>query len=180
VGERFFAHVQTGPGACPASCTGSFPGLERPGRGADHPSLLAPSPRKSRAMPLPPSGPSGLLGVPLPLRFLEKLYALFVSNDNVLDYPFEPHFCVSPPSRNNCSNTNYIETTRQSQINSYCFQNPILTSRSDRPGHIQVTQYVYKILMRILEIERSIKEIRSHFSPKKNARIQTCVCRTLL
>jgi hypothetical protein len=40
VGARFFAHVQTGPGAHPASCTmgtGSFPGVQRPGRGADHP-----------------------------------------------------------------------------------------------------------------------------------------------
>jgi hypothetical protein len=40
VGARFFAHVQTGPGAHPASCkmgTGSFPGIKRPGRGADHP-----------------------------------------------------------------------------------------------------------------------------------------------
>jgi hypothetical protein len=40
VGARFFAHVQTGPGAHPASCimgTGSFPGVKRPGRGANHP-----------------------------------------------------------------------------------------------------------------------------------------------
>jgi hypothetical protein len=40
VGARFFAHVQTGLGAHPASCTmgtGSFPGIKRPGRGADHP-----------------------------------------------------------------------------------------------------------------------------------------------
>jgi hypothetical protein len=40
-GVRFFAHVQTGPGSHPASCTvgtGSFPGVKRPGRGADHPS----------------------------------------------------------------------------------------------------------------------------------------------
>jgi hypothetical protein len=39
VGARFFAHVQTGPGAHPASCTmgtGSFPGLKQPGRDADH------------------------------------------------------------------------------------------------------------------------------------------------
>jgi hypothetical protein len=37
VGVRFFAHVQTGPGAHPASCRmgiGSFPGVKRPGRGA--------------------------------------------------------------------------------------------------------------------------------------------------
>jgi hypothetical protein len=36
---RFIAHIQTGPGAHQASCTmstGSFPGLKRPGRGADH------------------------------------------------------------------------------------------------------------------------------------------------
>jgi hypothetical protein len=40
VGAKFFAHVQTGPGAHPASCTmgnGSFPGVKRPGRGADQP-----------------------------------------------------------------------------------------------------------------------------------------------
>jgi hypothetical protein len=40
VGVEFLAHVQTGPGAHPASCTmgnGSFPGVKRPGRGADHP-----------------------------------------------------------------------------------------------------------------------------------------------
>jgi hypothetical protein len=39
-GWRFFAHVQTGPGAHSASCTmgtGSFPVVKRPGRGADHP-----------------------------------------------------------------------------------------------------------------------------------------------
>jgi hypothetical protein len=39
-GARFFAHVQTGPEAHPASYTmgtGSFPGVKRPGRGADHP-----------------------------------------------------------------------------------------------------------------------------------------------
>jgi hypothetical protein len=54
-GARFFAHVQTGPEAHPASCTmgtGSFPGVKRPGRGADHPPLLAPRLRKSRAIPL--------------------------------------------------------------------------------------------------------------------------------
>jgi hypothetical protein len=41
LGARFFADVhQTGPEAHPASCamgTGSFPGVKRPGRGADHP-----------------------------------------------------------------------------------------------------------------------------------------------
>jgi hypothetical protein len=42
VGTRFFAHVQTGPGAHPASCTVQWvPGLSRvvkqPGCGADHP-----------------------------------------------------------------------------------------------------------------------------------------------
>jgi hypothetical protein len=40
VGARFFAHIQTGPGAHPASCTmgtGSFPGVKRPGLGAEHP-----------------------------------------------------------------------------------------------------------------------------------------------
>jgi hypothetical protein len=41
VGVRFFAHVQTGPAAHPASCkmgTGSFSRIKRPGRVADHPS----------------------------------------------------------------------------------------------------------------------------------------------
>ena len=42
VGARFSARVQTCPGAHPASYTmgaGSFPGVRRPGRGADHSSL---------------------------------------------------------------------------------------------------------------------------------------------
>jgi hypothetical protein len=58
------APVQTGPGAHPASCTmgsGSFPRVKRPGRGADHPPLLALRSRKSRAIPLLPSGSVGLL-----------------------------------------------------------------------------------------------------------------------
>jgi len=36
----FYAPVQTGPGANPASCTmgtGFFPGVQRPGRGVDNP-----------------------------------------------------------------------------------------------------------------------------------------------
>jgi hypothetical protein len=40
VGAKCFAHVQTGPGSHPAFCTmgtESFPGVKRPGRGADHP-----------------------------------------------------------------------------------------------------------------------------------------------
>ena len=39
-GARFSAPVQTGPGAYPASyttVTGPFPGVKRPGRGADPP-----------------------------------------------------------------------------------------------------------------------------------------------
>jgi hypothetical protein len=39
LGARYYAHVQTGPGAHPASCTmgaGSFLGVKRPGRDADH------------------------------------------------------------------------------------------------------------------------------------------------
>jgi hypothetical protein len=38
-GTRYFARVQTGPGAHPASYkmgTGSFPGVKRPGRNVDH------------------------------------------------------------------------------------------------------------------------------------------------
>jgi hypothetical protein len=38
--------------------TGFFPGVKRPGRGADHPPLLAPRSSTSRAIPLLPSGPS--------------------------------------------------------------------------------------------------------------------------
>ena len=58
VGARFFAPVQTGPGAHPASCTmgtGSFLRVKS-GRGltlTPHP-VLVPWSRKSRAMPLLP------------------------------------------------------------------------------------------------------------------------------
>jgi hypothetical protein len=63
VGARFFAHAQTGPVTHPAFYTmsaGSFPGLKSQGRGADHPPVLVPGSRKSRAIPIPPV-PSGLL-----------------------------------------------------------------------------------------------------------------------
>jgi hypothetical protein len=56
-GGEVLAHVQTGRGTHPASCTmgtGSFPGVKRPRGGADHP-LLAPRSRKSRAILYPPS-----------------------------------------------------------------------------------------------------------------------------
>jgi len=58
VGARFFAPVQTGPGAHPASCTmgtGSFPGVKRSWgvKLTPHP-LLVPWSRKGRAIPLLP------------------------------------------------------------------------------------------------------------------------------
>ena len=49
VGARYSAPVQIGPEAHPASYTmgtGSFSGVKRPGRGADHPPLLAPRLKK--------------------------------------------------------------------------------------------------------------------------------------
>ena len=72
-GARFSAPVQTGPRAYPASCTmgtGShFPGVKRPGRGADRP-----PPPKCRGQEIvglylySPSGPSyPVMGAPLPL-----------------------------------------------------------------------------------------------------------------
>jgi hypothetical protein len=44
-------------------------GVKRSGCGADHPPLPVPRSRKIRTTPLPPSGPSGLLGIPLPLPY---------------------------------------------------------------------------------------------------------------
>ena len=58
MGARFYAPVQTGRGAHPASCTmrtGSFAGVKkRPGRDADHSPLLLSWSRKSTAIPLLP------------------------------------------------------------------------------------------------------------------------------
>jgi hypothetical protein len=55
---RDFSHTfRPAPGAHPASCTmgtGSCPGVKRPGRGADHPPLLAPRSNMSSAIPLLP------------------------------------------------------------------------------------------------------------------------------
>jgi hypothetical protein len=61
VGVRFFAHVQTGPGAHLASCTmgtGSFQGINRPGRGADHPPPSSAGPEWVELYLYSPSGPS--------------------------------------------------------------------------------------------------------------------------
>ena len=56
VGARFSAPVQTGPGAHPATHKGYrvFPGLKRPGCGADpHPHLQCRGLKQGRAKPLP-------------------------------------------------------------------------------------------------------------------------------
>jgi hypothetical protein len=69
VEARYFAHVQTGPGAHPASCsmgTGTFPGVKRPGRGADHPPPSSAEVKES--VPLPPLGFRVCYGVPLPFH----------------------------------------------------------------------------------------------------------------
>jgi hypothetical protein len=53
-GARFFAHVQTGPGAHPASCSMGTRSLGQIGRGVvlTTYTLLAPKLRMSRAIPL--------------------------------------------------------------------------------------------------------------------------------
>jgi hypothetical protein len=62
VGTSFFASVQTGPGAYPASYTmgtGSFPGVKWPGRGADHPPPTSAEVKERVELYLySPSGPS--------------------------------------------------------------------------------------------------------------------------
>jgi hypothetical protein len=89
VEARFFAHDQTGPGAHPTSCTvgtGSFPGVNRPGRGADHPPLLAPRSRMSRAIPLLPPRPLvACIGwaLPLPLLRLQHVILRWIQPETV-------------------------------------------------------------------------------------------------
>jgi hypothetical protein len=62
LGARFSAPVQTGPGVHPASCTmgtGSFPGVNRPGRGVDHaPPSSAEVKERVELYLYSPSGPS--------------------------------------------------------------------------------------------------------------------------
>jgi len=56
-GAKFSAPTQTDTEAQPATCTmgtGSFPGVKRPGRGADHPPHLAPRLKKGRTVTLLP------------------------------------------------------------------------------------------------------------------------------
>jgi hypothetical protein len=81
MGARFFASVQTDPGAHPASYTmgtGSFPGVKRPGRGADHPPPTSAEVKERVDLYLySPSGPSWpVLGkaLPLPLQSEEEVY----------------------------------------------------------------------------------------------------------
>ena len=74
-GARFSAPVQTGPGAYPASYTmgtGSFPGVKRPGRGADHPpTSSAEVEGRVELYICSPFGSSWpVLGWPLPLHFM--------------------------------------------------------------------------------------------------------------
>ena len=78
-GARFSVHVQTGPGAHPASYTmgtESFLGVKRPGRGVDHPPPSSADVKESvQLYPYSPSGPSwSVLGWALSLH----LYAYFL------------------------------------------------------------------------------------------------------
>jgi hypothetical protein len=61
-GARFSAPVHTGPGVQPAFstiCTGSCPGVKRPGRGVDHPPLFSAEVTEGIELYLySPSGPS--------------------------------------------------------------------------------------------------------------------------
>jgi hypothetical protein len=73
VGATFFAHVETGPGAHPASCTmgtGSFPGVKQLGRGADHtPPSSAKVENEYSYTSAPPLGSLWpVIGWPLPLQ----------------------------------------------------------------------------------------------------------------
>jgi hypothetical protein len=85
VGARFFARVQNGPGADPVSCTmgtGSFPGVKRPGRGADHPPLSSVEVKKYYSYTSTPSllGLRVCYGVPNksdPLPVKEECLKLF-------------------------------------------------------------------------------------------------------
>jgi hypothetical protein len=55
VGARLLAHLHTGPGAHPGSCTmgsGSYLGVKRQGRGSNHTPLLVSRSRKSKAIPV--------------------------------------------------------------------------------------------------------------------------------
>jgi len=62
VGARFSASIQTGPGSHPASSTmgtGSFPGVNRPVRGVDHPIAFSSEVKERVELYLySPSGPS--------------------------------------------------------------------------------------------------------------------------
>ena len=74
VGARFSAPTHTGPGAHPAPCTistGSFPGVNRPGRGVDHPPPSSAEVKERVELYLySPSGPSWpVLGRTLPLLY---------------------------------------------------------------------------------------------------------------
>jgi hypothetical protein len=82
VGARFFAHVQTGPGAHLASCTmgtGSSPGESGRGVVLTTHLLLAPRSGKSRAIPLPHSGPSSLLRCTFTFTFYLYRFRKYVS-----------------------------------------------------------------------------------------------------
>ena len=73
---RFSAAVQTGPGAHPASYTtgtGSFPGVQRPGRGVEHPPHLSLRLKKEYSYTsTPPLGLHGLFWGDLYLYIIGK------------------------------------------------------------------------------------------------------------
>ena len=117
MGLRFSALVQTGPGAHPASCTtgtGSFPEVKR-GRGmtlTPH-SLLVPSSRKSRAIPLLhlwaiwPVQSLSACRVELYLYFPYGLYILYRAS-----VPVQYSYTSTPPTgRTSCTEPQCLYST---------------------------------------------------------------------
>jgi hypothetical protein len=86
---RLSAPVKTDPSAHPASCamgTGSFPGVKRPARGVDHPPTSSVGvKKKSRVIPLLPSGLRGLL--------YDDLFLYEFKNNNALPAEYVRPLC---------------------------------------------------------------------------------------
>ena len=122
---RFFAPVQTGPGAHPASCTmgtGSFPGVKS-GRGValtPHP-LLVPWSRKGRAIPL------------LPLWAMRPVQSLSACTRVTFTFTFIPRFSIIVSKLPKSSEVLPVSLILSLHPSSSC-KNPINSRSKERMG----------------------------------------------
>jgi hypothetical protein len=181
VGAIFFAYVQTCPGARPASCTmgnGSFPGVKRPGHGADHQPHPSAEVKNEELYLCFPSGPfMACYRVTCTLHCMSLIFNFGTRTYKTGHIPYNNSFCIYLPHTHHISK---IYSTSLSPIHMHYH-----SATKQHYVLIKLSEYHFILLCtccHILSINCThIQDyciswpIRRNFPPKKCDLNSTCV-----